>query len=86
MMLWKSVRANEETLIFPNIHRCDYSIDSTMPYEIGILKPFLQKLLSAVSESDPSKGEAERILKRLEGVPALSADLISEKSLYKEFI
>lgn len=85
-MLWKSVRANEEKLIFPNVHLCDYTIDSTMPYEIGILKPFLEDILPKVPKGDEYESEATRILKELQEVQELSADLIPENSLYKEFI
>ncbi len=84
--IWQSVRDNEEKLIFPNVHLCDYKIDSTMPYEIGILKPYLEKILPGVTQ-DPRHGkQASGILAELENVQALSADLIPQNSLYKEFI
>ena len=84
--LWKSVRDNEEKLIFPNVHLCDYKIDSTMPYEIGILKPYLEKILPNVAQESKHGKQASDILSELENVQALSADLIPQNSLYKEFI
>ena len=84
--LWKSVRDNEEKLIFPNVHLCDYKIDSTMPYEIGILKPYLEKILPNVARESKHGKQASDILSELENVQALSADLIPQNSLYKEFI
>ena len=84
--LWQSVRENEERMIFPNVHRCDYSIDSTMPYEIGILKPFLVDILSPISKDESGYSTAQTLLSELRGVQTLSAELIPEKSLYKEFI
>ncbi|MBR7098169.1 MAG: hypothetical protein IKC59_02040 [Clostridia bacterium] len=86
LMLWQSVRENEERLIFPNIHRCDFSIDSTMPYEIGILKPFLDEILSKMPLENDFLPKAKEIVKRLARVQSLSAELIAEKSLYKEFV
>ena len=86
LMLWQSVRDNEERLIFPNVHRCDYSIDSTMPYEIGILKPFLEDILPRIPVASEFARMGKTILSELRAVQALQADLIPEKSLYKEFI
>ena len=84
--IWQSVRDNEEKLIFPNVHLCDYKIDSTMPYEIGILKPYLESILPKVTR-DPVHGkQASAILADLENVQALPSDLIPQNSLYKEFI
>ena len=84
--IWQSVRDNEEKLIFPNVHLCDYKIDSTMPYEIGILKPFLEKILPKVAMDPVHGSQASAILTELKGVQSLSADLIPPNSLYKEFI
>ncbi len=86
LMLWQSVRENEERLIFPNVHRCDYSIDSTMPYEIGILKPFLEDILPKIPSSHEFFQDGKRIQNELRSVQPLSADLIPENSLYKEFV
>lgn len=86
LMLWQSVRENEERLIFPNTDRCDFSIDSTMPYEIGILKPFLDEILSKIPLENEFYPKAEQITRRLRQVQPLSAELIVEKSLYKEFV
>ena len=86
LTLWQSVRENEERLIFPNVSRCDYSIDSTMPYEIGILKPFLERILPSVPKTHEFFSVGETILKELREVQPFSADLIPQNSLYKEFI
>ena len=84
--LWHAVRDNEEKNIFPYVGDCKYSIDSTMPYEIGILKPYLRDALSVIGEDNEYRQEAERLLKKIEHVLPLSDSLISEGSLYKEFV
>lgn len=84
--IWQSVRDNEEKLIFPNVHLCDYKIDSTMPYEIGILKPYLENILPRVTSDPVHAKQASSILAELENVQALPSDLIPQNSLYKEFI
>ena len=77
---------NEIRLMRRLVYRCDYSIDSTMPYEIGILKPFLEEILPKMPKDNEFAGEANRILSELRDVQPLSAELIPEKSLYKEFV
>lgn len=84
--LWQSVRANEEKNIFPYARFCDLQIDSTMPYEVGMLKPYLEELLPKIPDADPCAEVATEILKKLAGVEAVSADYRLPNSLYKEFI
>ncbi|MBQ5612993.1 MAG: hypothetical protein IIU88_04725 [Clostridia bacterium] len=84
--LWQSVRANEDTSIFPYVDTCDYRIDSTMPYEVGMLKPYLLELLQDFSPEDPFFKDAETVLQQLRNIPVVSSDYIRENSLYKEFI
>ena len=84
--LWQSVRANEDSNIFPYVHTCDYRINSTMPYEIGMLKPYLEELLDGFSEQDPFFSQAKAVLHQLRNIPPVCASFIRENSLYKEFI
>lgn len=86
LYLWPSVRENEEKSIFPNLSRCNADIDSTMPYEVGMLKPYLEQLLQGIPSSSAHFEEARRILNKISGVQPISADYRTEKSLYKEFI
>ncbi len=84
--LWQSVRDNEEKSIFPNAHRCKHFIDSTMPYDVGMLKPFLTDQLVSISNESPFYRQAQDILQKLAEVDAVSVDYLSENSLYKEFV
>ena len=84
--MWDSVRDNEEKNIFPYTDLCALHIDSTMPYEIGVLKPYLNQILPTVPEESPHKQQAEKILERIEGILSVSDRYIPSDSLYKEFI
>lgn len=84
--LWKNVRENEEKNIFPYLKECDYTVDSTMPYEIGVLKPYLSAFLSKMQEDDPAYETAKEILQAVEPVQPVDSALISPNSLYREFI
>lgn len=84
--LWESVRANEERSIYPYAHLCHHSIDSTMPYEVGMLRPYLEQILTGVSPDNPYHSAATDILRRVRTVDPVSVEYISKNSLYKEFI
>lgn len=86
LYLWQSVRENEENNIFPYVHHCNNRIDSTMPYEIGVLKPYLEELLPQVPSDDPFAGMAQSVLARLRDVQPVPASYIGSGSLYREFI
>lgn len=86
LYLWQSVRNNEETSIFPNAHACNYVIDSSMPYEVGMLRPYLEDILKTVSFRDPSFSDVQNILMKIQAVQPIPSEYMTEKSLYKEFI
>lgn len=84
--LWESVRRNEEQSIFPNLSACHYFINSTMPYEIGMLKPFLLEMLPTVSKENKHRKDAEALLEKIDTIATVPHEYITPTSLYKEFI
>lgn len=85
-MLWESVRENEEKNIFPYVKNPDYSVSSSMPYEIGVLKPYLRDIIGKMDKNDPHYPAAQGILARVEGVEEIPDELIEEGMLYCEFV
>lgn len=86
LKLWQSVRKNEELNIFPYSDSCDEYLDSSMAYEIGVLKPYLAELLSVYPQNGLHTETVREILKKIEPVEPISDAYIKENSLYKEFI
>lgn len=86
LYLWESVRANEELNIFPYAVDCDYFINSTLPFEINMLAPFLREILPQVPIDNKYRGQAEDILEKIEGIQPVSPKLLSPESLYYEFL
>lgn len=84
--IWESVRANEEKNIFPHVDSCAYKIDSTHAYELGVLKPFLERQLGAINENSLYFEKAGYILSRLADTEAIDASVIEDGSLYREFV
>ena len=84
--LWQGVRENEEKAIFPFRHRCCVQIDSTLAYEVGMLKPYLVPLLTNYRPDALFYKEAKTLLRKLQNVQSIPADYLTQNSLYKEFI
>ena len=84
--IWKSVRENEDKNIFPYVGACDYYIEASFAYEIGVLKPYLFEYLAKIDKSSEYRSAADEILSRIAPAAEISSDLIPKDSLYREFI
>ena len=84
--LWKTVRRNEDDNIFPYMHKSRIAIDSTMAYEIGMLKPYLDDILPLVPKNSEHYHRAQDILESISDFSPISKDFLSDDSLYHEFI
>lgn len=86
LRMWGGVRANEERNIFPNAARAGYRINSLMPYEIGMLKPYLEKILAEVPSTSEFRPAAEAILASVRQIAAIDTRFLADDSLYHEFV
>ena len=86
MALWESVRRNEENNIFPNVDENCIKVDTTQPYEINILKPYLLEDLKVVTPDSKYYNTRLEIEKKLCGIEGASSELIGTNSLYKDFV
>ncbi len=86
LLLWQSVRENEEKSIFPNVGHCNTLLDSTMGYELGMLRPYLETILPSILTSNEYGDIAAAILHDIKNVQPLSSALLPEIALYREFV
>ena len=84
--LWDSVRRNEETNIFPHMHRCDVIIDTTLAYELNVLAPYLRRLLSEIDGQGIHKDVKAELMGLFDGIEEIGTEAIAPKSLYREFV
>jgi len=84
-MLWESVRENEEKNIFPYTDS-DYTVDSSMEYEIGVLKPYLRDIVAAMDKNDEHYQKALDIIDKISRVEEIPSELILDGMLYCEFV
>ena len=84
--IWDGVRKNEVNNIFPHLDLCDVEIDTTLAYELNILAPYIRNLLGQMTEKDEHYDESRKILEMFEGIEPIDSSVISETSLYNEFV
>ncbi len=84
--MWQSVRNGEEKYIFPFQEEADAHFNSSLLYELSILKQFAEPLLYAIDKSDESYHEAKRLLKFLDYFIGVTSEGIPNNSLLREFI
>lgn len=83
---WASVREGEEKYIFPYKDEADYTINSALIYEIGVLKTYVEPLLYSVPNDSPYYEEAKRLINFLRLFLPIPADDIPQDSILREFI
>ncbi len=83
---WASVRRGEEKHIFPYQENADIMLNSSLFYEISVLRPFAEKILREVPDTVPEYDEARRMLKFLDNFIPIPPDEIPPTSILREFI
>ena len=86
LTMWPSVRAGEERNIFPFQEQADVMFNSSLLYELSVLKPHAQPLLELVDRDSPVYGEAMRMLEFLSFFAPLGETDIPPNSIVREFI
>lgn len=83
---WESVRRGEDRHIFPNQEQADVMFNSSLFYELAVLKDYAWPLLREVPDAVPEFGEARRLLKFLDHFVPLDAAEIPPTSILREFV
>lgn len=86
LAMWPGVRNGEEQYIYPYQELADIMINSTMVYELSVLKLYAAPLLFGIKRDDPMYRESRRLLKFLDYVLPVTPDIIPGTSIIREFI
>ena len=84
--LWRSVAANEDRAILPYVDTVDLRINSTMPYEVCVMKKLLPPVLDLVSDTAMHYPKALEIGEKLKKLDVIDPALVPEASVLREFI
>lgn len=83
---WRSVRNGEEKNIFPFQENADEMINTSLIFELGVLKPYAIAILREVPETAVEFAEATRLLKFLSFFKTIPEKAIPETSILREFV
>lgn len=84
--MWPAVRRGEERNIFPFQQEADVMFNSSLIYELLVLKGYALPLLSAITKDMPQYSEARRLIEFLSYFLQIPADDIPPNSILREFL
>ena len=83
---WKGMRSSEEEYVYPYQREADMVINTSLSYEIGVLRTYAEPLLYSIDKNNDCYEEAIRILKFLDGFLAIPSEYVPYTSVLREFI
>ncbi len=83
---WESVRRGEDKHIFPHQENADVMFNSSLFYEISVLRAYAEPMLHEVPDTVPEYGEAQRLLKFIDNFTLVAPGEIPPTSILREFI
>lgn len=83
---WPSVRRGEEKWIFPFQENADATFNSSLIFELAVMKAYAEPLLRQVPHNNPLYAEAYRLLCLLGYFEPIPADQVPSTSLLREFL
>lgn len=86
LSMWRKVRMGEEKHIFPNQDAADAVVNTSMIYELGVLKAYAEPLLFSVDNENPNYKYAIRLINMLKPFLPITSDAIPADSILREFI
>jgi uridine kinase len=85
LMRWQDVREGEDKNIFPYQENADYMFNSSLTYEIGVIRKHAWKLLLGVSPSSSAYMEAKRLSGLIANCKDIADSLVPYNSIIREF-
>ena len=85
--MWQSIRKGEEDNIFPYLETADVILNTTLAYELSVLKKYAEKALLDVDVNSKNYIEVKRLLNLLSQVVSLEDESdIPKTSILQEFL
>ena len=84
--LWDGVVENEDKNIIPNEKNADYTINSFLPYELGVIKPYLLHVVSYDFSKSHEKELYDLIQMKFKNIEEIPSRFVPTDSVFREFI
>ena len=86
LKMWPSVNRGETNNIFAYQEEADVMFNSSLIFELGVLKSYAMPLLKEITQEMPEYSEAKRIYSMLSYFQPIPEELVPKNSLLREFI
>ncbi len=86
LRMWQNVRKVEEETIVPYAKEADEIFNTSLIYELGVLKTYAEPLLFSVKEDDPNYDDAIRLINIFRVILGIPSDDVPNDSIIREFI
>ena len=86
LQIWESVNRGETKHIFPYQEEADSMFNTSLIYEICVLKKYLMPLLEEIDNTHPEYAESKRLYEFLKYFEDIEDKYVPENSLLREFI
>lgn len=86
LMMWSSIKRGEKKNIFVFQEEADVMFNSTLAYELCVLKPYALEELNKINPGSPVYNEAERLKSFLSFFKEIKFENVPKNSLLREFI
>ncbi len=83
---WPSVRRGEEKHVFPFAAEADFVFDTSLVYEIAVMRIFAERYLLEVPNDDPAFVTAHRLRQLIDRFVPIYPDHVPRTSILREFI
>lgn len=83
---WHMVNKGEEKNIYPYQEEADSIFNTSLIYELGVLKSIAMPLLEEIEDNEPEYAEARRLINMLKYFKDIPAEYVPTNSLLKEFV
>jgi len=86
LKMWANVREGEKKYISPFKHKADFLFDSSMPYEVPVMKRFALNALGNVPDGIARLDELRALLPALNLFDEIDSKVVPPDSILREFI
>lgn len=83
---WRDVRDGEEKYVFPFQDSADVMFNTSLAYELAVLKTYAEPLLFTIESDDPEYETARRLISLLKNVLPIPSESVPKISILREFI
>ena len=84
--MWANVRRGEKLYISPFKNRADIIFDSSLPYEVSVMRNFAPPILARVPEENERYQEIMDLMQAFSHFEPIDPELVAGDSLLREFI